>query len=322
MEEILEEVKKELRLAADAILKTADLLDTEIEKAVNLIFNCKGKTVVTGMGKTGLIGRKISATLASTGSTSIFLHAAEGIHGDLGILNKDDVVLAVSYSGNTQELISIVPYIKFHKIPLIAITGNRNSQLAKSSDVVINASIPSGYEPFDLIPTVSTTVALAIGDAIAVALLKKRDFRIQDFARFHPGGTIGKRLLLTVGELMHSGAANPIVHIHEKMKQVILVMTEKGLGCTNVINEEGVMSGIVTDGDLRRLMSRDSNVLEHTAKEVMTVNPKYTSPDTLAIDALNLMEDHKITMLPVLDSNRKPVGMLHMHDLINAGVVG
>ncbi|MBW6516254.1 MAG: KpsF/GutQ family sugar-phosphate isomerase, partial [Candidatus Cloacimonetes bacterium] len=265
MEDIIGEIRKEMKLAADAVIKAAERLGSEIEQAVDLIYNCQGKTVVTGMGKTGLIGRKISATLASTGSTSIFLHAAEGIHGDLGILNKNDVVLAVSYSGNTQELISIIPYIKFLKIPIIAITGNPDSQLAKNADVVLNSSIPEGYEPFNLIPTVSTTVALAIGDALAVALLKKRDFQIQDFARFHPGGTIGKKLLLTVKDLMHSGDENPIVLNTEKMKQVILTMTQKGLGCTNVVDSQGFLVGIITDGDLRRLMTREGDILENTA---------------------------------------------------------
>ena len=322
MEDMIEEVRKEMRLAAEAILKAADRIGNEINRAVELIYDCQGKTVVTGMGKTGIIGRKISATLASTGSTSIFLHAAEGIHGDLGIINKDDVILAVSYSGNSQELISIIPYIKFLKIPIIAITGNPESQLARNADVVLNSAVPEGFEPFNLVPTVSTTVALAIGDALAVALLKKRDFQLQDFARFHPGGTIGRKLLLTVGELMHSGEENPIVHQKQKMKQVILTMTQKGLGCTSVIDDDGILVGIITDGDLRRLMTREGDILEFSAEEVMGKKPKFIARETLAVDALNQMEDFKITMLPVADSNCKPIGMLHMHDLIKAGVVG
>lgn len=322
MDKIVQEVRKEMQLAADAIMKAAENIGEEIEKALELIYNCRGKTVVTGMGKTGIIGRKISATLASTGSTSIFLHAAEGIHGDLGILHKEDVVLAISHSGNTQELVSIIPYIKFQKIPIIAITGNLESQLAQNADVVLNSSIPEGYEPFNLIPTVSTTVALAIGDALAVALLRKRNFQIQDFARFHPGGTIGKKLLLTVRDLMHSGQDNPIVHEKDKMKEVILVMTQKGLGCTNVINDEGTLAGIITDGDLRRLMTREGDILEYRAEDVMGKKPKYIAPGALAVEALNLMEDFKITMLPVADADSKPLGMLHMHDLIKAGVVG
>lgn len=319
---IVNEVKKEMQLAAEAIRFAAERVGKEIEQAVDLIYNCSGKTVVTGMGKTGLIGRKISSTLASTGSTSIFLHAAEGIHGDLGILNKEDVVLAVSYSGNTQELIAIIPFIKFLKIPIIAITGNRISQLAKNADVVIDSSVPSDYEPFNLVPTVSTTVALAIGDAIAVALLKRRNFKVQDFARFHPGGTIGKKLLLTVSDLMHTGDQNPLVTADERMRKVILEMTEKGLGCTNVVDTEGKLIGIITDGDLRRLMFGDGNILETTAEKAMTKNPKRITEISLAVEALNVMEDNKITMLPVVSEDSKPVGMLHMHDLIRAGVVG
>ncbi len=311
-----------MRLAADAILKAAERIDGQVEQAVDLIYRSRGKTVVTGMGKTGLIGRKISATLASTGSTSIFLHAAEGIHGDLGIIHKDDIILAVSHSGNTQELIAIIPYIKFLKIPLIAITGNLDSQLARNADIVLDSSIPRDYEPFNLVPTVSTTVALAIGDALAVALLKKRDFKVQDLARFHPGGTIGKKLLLKVEDLMHTGEENPLVHAWEKMKKVIITMTEKGLGCTHVVDDRGRLAGIITDGDLRRLMTRDGNILEFSAEEAMTRNPKFTGKDSLAVDALNLMEDYKITMLPVTDSDLRPIGMLHMHDLIRAGVVG
>jgi arabinose-5-phosphate isomerase len=322
MSDLISEVKREMKLAADAIERAADKIDARMEKAVGLIYSSPGKTVVTGMGKTGLIGRKISATLASTGSTSIFLHAAEGIHGDLGILHRDDVVLAVSYSGNTQELLAIIPYIKFLQIPIIAITGNPDSQLAKSADVVLDSSVPSGSEPFNLVPTASTTVALAIGDALAVALLKKRNFQIQDLARFHPGGTIGKKLLLKVEDLMHQGKENPLVQAREKMKDVILTMTEKGLGCTNVVNEEGTLIGIITDGDLRRLMTKGGDILECSAQEAMTKEPKSISPESLAVAALTLMEDHKITMLPVTDVKRNPIGILHMHDLIRAGVVG
>jgi arabinose-5-phosphate isomerase len=322
MKNLLKEFRREMRLAAEAINMAAERIDENIEKAIELIYNCRGKTVVTGMGKTGIIGRKISATLASTGSTSIFLHAAEGIHGDLGILNKEDVVLAISYSGNTQELISLIPYFKFLKLPIIAITGNRDSQLAKNADVVLNSEVPQGYEPFGLIPTVSTAVSLAIGDALAVALIKKRNFQIEDFARFHPGGTIGKKLLLTVGDLMHSGKANPVVNSQVVMKKVIPYMTSMGLGCTSVVDDEDILIGIITDGDLRRLMSREGEILNLPAEEAMTAKPKFSRENTLAVEALNLMEDFKITMIPVVDSNLKPVGMLHMHDLIRAGVVG
>ncbi|MCK4311776.1 MAG: KpsF/GutQ family sugar-phosphate isomerase [Candidatus Cloacimonetes bacterium] len=320
--DLIEIVKKELNLEAEAINKIAERIDENIIKAIDILYNCKGKVVVTGMGKTGIIARKIAATLSSTGTTSIFLHAAEGIHGDLGILQKDDVVIAVSTSGNTQELISIIPFIKFMKIPIISITGNKQSQLAKNSDVVIDCYVPKEYEPFGLVPTASTTVTLAIGDAIAVALLKKRDFKETDFAKFHPGGTIGKKLIYKVDDLMHTGDKNPIVENNVKMDKVILEMTSKGLGCTNVIDENGKLVGIVTDGDLRRFLAKGITDLNVLVLEAMTVNPKSVNPETLAVDALNLMEENKITMLPVVDKENIPVGMLHMHDLIDAGVVG
>ena len=320
--DLIEIVKKELNLEAEAIKKVAERIDENIEKAIDIIFNCKGKVIVTGMGKTGIIARKIAATFSSTGTTAIFLHAAEGIHGDLGILQKDDVVIAVSKSGNTPELVSIIPYIKFNKIPLIAITGNIHSKLAKNSDVVIDCFVPKEYEPFGLVPTASTTVALALGDAIAVALLKKKDFKESDFARFHPGGTIGKKLIYKVSDLMHSGKENPLVQNNVKMDKAILEMTSKGLGCTNVVDENGKLVGIVTDGDLRRFLSKGYTDLNIIVTEAMTLNPKHTFPETLAVDALNLMEESKITMLPVVNESNEPVGMLHMHDLIDAGVVG
>ena len=320
--DLIEIVRKELNLEAEAIKKIAERIDKNIIKAIDILYNCKGKVVITGMGKTGIIARKIAATLSSTGTTAIFLHAAEGIHGDLGILQKDDVVIAVSTSGNTQELISIIPFIKFMKIPIISITGNKQSQLAINSDVVIDCYVPKEYEPFGLVPTASTTVTLAIGDAIAVALLKKRDFKETDFAKFHPGGTIGKKLIYKVEDLMHTGDKNPVVENNVKMDRVILEMTSKGLGCTNVIDENEKLVGIVTDGDLRRFLAKGITDLNVSVLEAMTVNPKSVNPETLAVDALNLMEENKITMLPVVNKENIPVGMLHMHDLIDAGVVG
>ena len=320
--DIIEIIKKELNLEAEAIKQIADKIDKNAQKAVDLLFNCKGKVIVTGMGKTGIIARKIAATLSSTGTTSIFLHAAEGIHGDLGLLQKNDVVIAISYSGNTPEVVSIIPFIKFNKIPIIALTGNLKSKLANNADVVINCFVPKEYEPFGLVPTASTTVALAVGDALAVALLKKRNFKESDFAKFHPGGTIGKKMIFRVYDLMHKDNNNPVVNDNVKMDKVILEMTSKGLGCTNVINKEEKLIGIVTDGDLRRFLSKGYTDLNIIVTDAMTKNPKQTTPNTLAVDALNLMEENKITMLPVVDENGKSIGMLHMHDLIDAGVVG
>lgn len=315
-------IKEELEKEAQAILQAASRLNEAVEEAVEMLYQCQGKVIVTGMGKTGIIARKIAATLASTGTTAIFLHAAEGIHGDLGMLQKGDVIIAVSYSGNTQELVSLIPYIKFHKVPIIAITGNAQSQLAKHADMILDSSVSPESEPFGLVPTASTTVALALGDALAVALLKKRDFQESDFARFHPGGTIGRKLIYRVRDLMHTDKENPLVTTRVTMAEAILEMTSKGLGCTSVIDEKGKLAGIVTDGDLRRIISLGENFLQKKISSVMTANPHHVAPDALAVDALTLMEDHKITMLPVTDEDHRPIGMLHMHDLINAGVVG
>lgn len=320
---IKERIKQELELEATAIQQVAQRVDDEVLKAVDLLYNCTGKVVVTGMGKTGIIARKIAATLASTGTTSIFLHAAEGIHGDLGILAKEDVVIAVSNSGNTSELVSIIPFMSFNNIPIIALTGNMESQLARQATVVLDCAVPRQYEPFGLVPTASTTVALAMGDALAVALLHKKNFTEQDFARFHPGGTIGKRLLLKVSDLMHSNAHNPVIRHDASLQDTIVEMTSKdNLGCTSVIGPQGTLIGIVTDGDLRRLLAKGVDQLNIGVQEFMTHDPKRVSPQLLAVKALRMMEDYKITMLPVVDDANIPIGMLHMHDLIQAGVVG
>jgi len=320
--DIQDTIRQELTREADAISRAAQSIGAESEKAVDIIYNCSGKIVVTGMGKTGIIGRKIASTLASTGTTAIYLHPAEGIHGDLGMVQKGDVVIAISYSGNTNEVIQIIPYLHFNNIPIIAITGNLQSELAKNSQVVLDGSVPSDYEPFGLVPTCSTTVALALGDALAVALLRKRDFNEEDFARFHPGGTIGRKLLLKTDDLMHRGEEIPIVDSQAGLSTVVLEMTSKKLGCTCVIDDKGKLCGIVTDGDLRRLISKGVKELKQTAEEFMTPSPATISSDKLAVDALYLMEAKKITVLPVVDGSHIPIGIIHMHDLIQAGVVG
>ena len=320
---IFESIREELLKEASAITTMAEELDkAEVEKAFTYLIDCKGKVVVTGIGKAGIIARKISATLASTGTSSIFLHAAEGIHGDLGMLNAQDVVMAVSNSGSTSEILAIIPFIKFIGIPLISLTGNPDSQLAKASDAVLCTRVDSDLEPLGMVPTSSTTVALALGDALAIALLKDRNFSLNDFARFHPGGAIGKRLLLKVKDLMHSGDALPRVREDTLMRDAILEMTGKKLGCTVVENDNGDMTGIITDGDLRRqLQHKGDELLRHKAVECMTSSPKHSFADVLAVSALALMEQHSITMLPVQDELGKAIGILHMHDLIRAGVV-
>ncbi len=320
---ITETVINELKLEASAILKVAEQLSPiAIEHAFRLLCACTGKVVLTGIGKTGIIARKISATLASTGTTSIFLHAAEGIHGDLGMISAEDVVIAVSNSGNTSELISIIPFLKFNKVPIIALTGSLTSQLAQSADVVLDCSVPPEYEPLGLVPTSSTTVALAVGDALSIALLRHKGFQLKDYAFLHPGGTIGRKLLLTVSDLMHSGDELPIVEQHAPMSAVIVEMTTKKLGCTAVTEPDGTLCGMITDGDLRRQLTHKGNtLLRFSAADCMTPTPKHLHPEELAVDALNMMETYSITMLPVVDSANTPVGMLHMHDLIKAGVI-
>ena len=312
---------KEMKNEAEAILKASEAISPDIEKAVDIICSCQGKLVTTGMGKSGLIARKISATFASTGTSSIYLHPAEGIHGDLGMLTSDDVVLAMSNSGETTELISIIPFIKFNKIPLIAITGNKTSELAKNADFVIDYDINKDLEPFGLVPTVSTTVQLAIGDALAVAVMTKIGFEVHDFALFHPGGTIGKRLLLKITDIMNSGEKNPIVFEDVSIKVAIEEMTLKGLGCTNVVSKNNKLVGILTDGDLRRFLSNGIVDLNTIVKKIMTKTPKRMHSKDLAVEALNLMEKYNITMLPIINDNEEPIGLLHMHDHIKSGVV-
>ena len=314
-------IQEEMLLSAEAIKKSSNRISDSIDTAITLICECKGKLVTTGMGKSGIIARKISATFASTGTTSIYLHPAEGIHGDLGMLSRDDVVLAFSHSGNTNELISIIPYIKFNNIPLIAITGNLDSTLAKNSNVVIDASIDKDIEPFGLVPTASTTVQITIGDALAVATLKKKDFQVNDFALFHPGGTIGKKLLLKISDLMHTDDKNPITSDISTISEAIKEMSTKGLGCTSIINDQKKLVGIITDGDLRRFLSAGNTDLATKVTIAMTHKPKRMKCNELAVEALNLMERYNITMLPIVNEADEAIGLLHLHDLIKAGVV-
>ena len=316
-------INNDLKTQASAILKMADRLDASaLQQAYQFLADCKGKVVLTGLGKSGIIARKISATLASTGTASIFLHAAEGLHGDLGMVQSADVVIAVSKSGAGSELISIIPFLKFVKTPLIAFTGNASSPLAEASDVALDCSVPQDSEPLGMIPTSSTTVALALGDAFAIALLKGRNFSLQDFARFHPGGSIGKQLLLKVQDLMHTDEDLPRVNSDAQMDEAILSMTSGKRGCTAVTDQNGKLLGIVTDGDLRRqLQIHPQGLLQQSVTQCMTAHPKRLKPSDLALAALKLMQEHSITMLPVVDEDDKVVGMLHMHDLIRAGVV-
>ena len=319
---ILKRARDVLDIEARGILALIDQLDENFIRAVDLLFSCKGKVVVTGLGKSGLIGRKIAATLSSTGTPSLFLHAGEGIHGDLGMIMKGDVVLAVSNSGETDELLLILPIIRRLGLKLIVMTGNPNSTLSRAGDVILNAAVKEEACPMGLSPTASTTVALAMGDALAVVLLEKKGFKEEDFALRHPGGTLGRKLLLRVEDLMHRDAELPVVHEETPMKEALLEITSKRLGVTGVVDGKGELVGVITDGDLRRGLESKGDIFRFKAKELMTPNPKTIPADALAARAVALMEQHSITSLFVLeDGGRGPLGIVHLHDLLKAGIV-
>jgi arabinose-5-phosphate isomerase len=307
--------RKVLETEAAAILALVPRLDDQFDKAVELLRSCAGRVIVTGMGKSGIICRKIAATLSSTGTPAHFLHPAEAIHGDLGVIRSDDVVLALSYSGET-EILRLLETIRRLGARLIALTGERRSTLAHAADVTIDCSVAEEACPLNLVPTASTTAALALGDALAMALLVEKGFRQEDFANLHPGGKLGKKLM-RVESLMHSGEHCPTVRAEARMRDVIYEMSRKGLGMTCVLDGDERLLGIITDGDLRRHMDRTPHILESCARDVMTQNPVVVAPGTLAVEALNLMEKRRITSLVVLDgdSGRRVAGVVHLHDL-------
>ena len=311
-----------LDIEAKGILSLSDRLDENFVRAVDILSGCKGKVVVTGLGKSGLIGRKIAATFSSTGTPSLFLHATEGIHGDLGMIMKEDVVLAVSNSGETDELLMLLPIIKRLGPKIIVMTGNPDSRLSRTGDVILNAAIKEEACPMGLSPTASTTAALAMGDALAVVLLEKKGFKQEDFALRHPGGTLGRKLLLRVEELMHSNTALPVVHEDTPMKETLLEITSKRLGVTGVVDGRGELVGVITDGDLRRGLESRGDIFRFKAKELMTGNPKTITAEELATQAVSIMEQHSITSLFILENGgRKPKGIVHLHDLLKAGIV-
>src|ERR1700681_993430 len=290
-------------------------LDARFEQAVEILLACKGRVVVTGMGKSGLIGRKIAATFSSTGTPAVFLHPAEAIHGDLGMLMRDDVVLAVSYGGETEEVIALLETIKRLGLRMVTLTGHSRSTIAAVSDVVLDVSVKEEACSLNLAPTASTTATMAMGDALAVALLDRRGFSPGDFAALHPGGRLGKKLL-RVENLMHAGEAMPRVSVAAKMPDVIYEMSKKGLGMTTVVDGEGRLSGILTDGDLRRLMQqRGAATIDLVVGDCMNRTPQTLAPVELAGSALRIMEERKITSLVVTDAARKPLGVVHLHDL-------
>ncbi len=310
-----------LRTEIEAMERTMSRIGGDFADSVEMIMACKGRVVVTGMGKSGLIGKKIAATLASTGTPAFFLHPAEGVHGDLGMLVKGDVVIAISNSGETDEIKILLPLIKRLGVGLISIVGSVDSTLARKSDHVLDASVVKEACPLNLAPTSSTTVSLALGDALAVALIERRGFKEEDFAMLHPSGALGKRLLLTVADLMHTGNELPAVNQDSGVREAVSVINSKRFGSTAVIDGEGSVVGIITDGDLRRAMSKYGDPYNMKASDIMTVNPKVIADHDLAASALRIMETFSISALFVLDENKKLEGIIHLQDLLKAGLV-
>jgi arabinose-5-phosphate isomerase len=318
---MLDGAKKVLRIEAEAILALIDKIDGEFAKAMEIILSCKGRVVVTGMGKSGLIGKKIAATLASTGTPALFLHPAEGIHGDLGMVMKGDVIIAISNSGETEEIVKLLPVFKRLMVPVIAMTGGMKSALAKAAEVTIDVGVTEEACPMGLAPTASTTAALAMGDAMAITLLEKRGFKEEDFACFHPGGSLGKRLILRVEDVMHSGADIPVVKAETSMREALFEITSKKMGITTVVDGDGKLVGVITDGDLRRYLEKSDDLFSKNAGELAHGNPKMISRDALAAEAVAVMEKYSITSLLSIDGEGRPEGIIHLHDLLKAGVV-
>jgi arabinose-5-phosphate isomerase len=315
--------KDVLKKEAEAILKVMEGLDDSFARAAEIIFGCVGRVVLTGMGKSGLVCRKIAATLSSTGTPALFVHPADSFHGDLGMLQRGDALIVVSNSGETEEVIRIVPWVKRLDIPLVAISGDGASTIARLSDVALVVNVEEAC-PYKVVPTSSTTATLALGDALAIAVMERRAFKVEDFASLHPGGSLGRRLFLRVEDLMHTGETLPGVSLETSMKDAILEITSKRLGVTGVYDGKGRLAGIITDGDLRRAIERyDDSLLAKTAGDVMTARPKVVRRDALAAYALKKMEEFSITSLFVVDDegDARPVGIIHIHDLLRAKVV-
>jgi len=321
MKNILKRAKEVLDIEADAIRALKPRLGANFVKAVELLFKTKGRVVVSGMGKTGIIAQKFSATLASTGTPSLFLHSAEAAHGDLGKVTLQDAIVIISNSGGTPEIKQLLPVLKKIGCKIIAITGNIKSELAKYSDCVLDVSVKKEACPLGLAPTASTTATLAMSDAMAVCLLELKGFKEKDFAFYHPGGVLGRRLLLKVEDIMRSGKNNPIVGENKKVSEVLLKITQGRAGSASVVNSQGKLTGIFTDGDLRRHLEIDLDLSKRKVKEVMTKNPRSVGPEMLAAEAMRIMEEKKIDELPVVDKFMHPVGLLDVQDILKAGLV-
>jgi arabinose-5-phosphate isomerase len=320
--DIIQRGREVVRIEAGAIAALEQRIDETFARAVELLFSCSGRVVVTGMGKSGNVARKIVATLNSTGTPALFLHPSDAFHGDLGMVRKEDVVLCISKSGSTAELHNLLPMFKRMGVPIIALVGNPQSKLAQVSDIVLDASVPEEACPYDLAPTSSSTAALVFGDALAMALLDQRNFTVEDFALYHPGGSLGRRLLLKVEELMVKGDAVPAVGRDIPIRDAIIEMTSKRLGATCVVDANRKLIGIITDGDLRRFLQKTTDFTDTTAGMVMTKHPKTIRENMLAAVALQEMEAHSISQLIVVDGANRPVGVVHLHELVKAGLGG
>lgn len=317
---IIERGKEVVRMEAEAIRALEDKIGEEFQKAVNVVLKCKGRVIITGMGKSGLIAQKIASTMTSTGTAAFFLHAAEGLHGDLGVVLKDDVVICISKSGTTEEILHLMPLFKRKGVIIISITGKIDSPMAKGSDIVLDAGISSEACPFDLVPTSSTTVALVLGDALALALFQERGLSVEDFAQYHPGGDIGRRLLLRIDDVMRTGNDIAIVYEDTSAPETIFEITSKRLGATCVMNRSGNLAGIITDGDLRRQTEQRHDIWGLKAEDIMNPEPKCIKKGILAVEALNRMESYSINQLIVVNEKGNPVGMVHLHDLLKANI--
>ena len=311
--------KEVLQIEADSVLKLKDRIGANFEQAIEILYNCKGRVIVTGMGKSGHIGKKIAATLSSTGTPSYFLHPAESTHGDSGLITREDVVIAISNSGETAELMNLLPLIERFGVKMIGMTGKLNSTLAQASDVVLDISVEREACPLNKAPTASTTATLAMGDALAVCLLKKRGFTEEDFLIFHPSGALGKGFLYRVSDLMKTEDL-PLAHENDKFSDVVEIITEHKLGMAMILSPNGELAGVLTDGDIRRTLMKYGDTSKLIIKDVMTVNPKRITANSYGASALNLMEKYSITALAVVDENNKPIGVIHIHDLLKAGV--
>jgi len=318
--EIIKKAREVIRKEAIELLSLEKRIGNNFIKAVEAIRKCKGKVIVSGIGKSGIIGRKIAATLSSTGTPSFYLHPTEGVHGDVGFVTKDDVIITISKSGETEELFNLLPTLKEIGAFIISLTGNCESTLAKQSNVVLDISVNEEACPFNLVPTASTAVTLALGDAIAVCVFHLKKFKPKDFAFFHPGGNIGRKLLTKVEDVMLTGSYIPMVKLNTAVKNTIIEMTSKR-GITTVVDGKGKIKGVITDGDLRRLLESKTDIFKLTASEMMTQNPRTIKKDELAIKAVKLMEAYGITSIPVVNASKHPIGIVHLHDLMRLGIL-